>query len=433
MNITAITCTRDRPAAFKLCELYISRQTVKPMQWIVLDDGNTPVVCTQGQHYIFCPEARSPGISMVNKLKIAFAPGIITGDAVVFIEDDDHYNDTWLETCAKALETAWIFGEGRAIYYNVRDRWWYEHVNMEHTSLCMTAIRREAYPTMVAVLRATRHAFVDTPLWASTRRDKKKITDPNRPGYKRLVIGIKGMPGTLGYSGAHSVRDTSAKDDLDNTKLISLIGTDVSLYAEYWTKYEPPLNLKVPTHTETGRVHGPNWSRWLKHMVDKPGVVGMEIGTFRGESAEWMCENVFTAPDALYYCVDPFTGSVEHGIAGIDCTTLEADSIARLAPFPQARIIKGYSQNVLREFEIPLDFLYVDGDHTAAAALRDAVLGFELLKVGGILVWDDYLWEAMPRPIDRPKIGIDAFLTAYSDRIEVLGGRAWQVAIMKTK
>ncbi len=432
MTITTITCTRDRPEAFKLCELYLKRQTVKPNQMLVLDDGNTPVTCTLGQQYFYCPEARN-GISMLNKLKIAFAPGVITSDAVVFTEDDDWFAPTWLEECTKALTTAWIFGEGRAVYYNVHFRWWFEHINMNHASLCSTAIRKELFNS-VRALAVGKNAFIDEALWRMVRRDKQKLIDPNTRGGKRLIVGIKGMPGTLGYSGAHSVRDKSAKDDPDLVKLISLISTDVSLYEEFWTQYVPPQNLKVSVHTETGRVHGPKWMRWLKHLVDKPGAVGAEIGTFRGESAEFMCENIFTAPDAEYYCIDPFTGSVEHGLAGIDCTTLESDTRARLKNFPQAKIIKGYSQDALMAWtRKQLDFCYVDGDHTAMAAMRDAVMAFEILKVGGVLAWDDYEWTVMPRPVDCPKLGIDGFLAAYADRIEILQPRGWQVAVKKLK
>ena len=61
----------------------------------------------------------------------------------------------------------------------------------------------------------------------------------------------------------------------------------------------------------------------------------------------------------------------------------------------------------------------------------DAVLGFELLKPGGVMIFDDYLWESMPRPIERPKIAVDAFLAAYADKLEVLQPRGWQIAIRK--
>jgi hypothetical protein len=62
--------------------------------------------------------------------------------------------------------------------------------------------------------------------------------------------------------------------------------------------------------------------------------------------------------------------------------------------------------------------------------LRDAVLSFEILKPGGIMVFDDYSWRVMPRDIDCPKIAIDAFVACYADHLEFLG-KGSQYAIRK--
>ena len=430
-TITVVTCTRDRPEAFALLEKFISRQTRKPDQWHVYDDGETPVKCTMGQKYIYCPEARR-GVSLNNKIRMAFAPGVITSDIVVFAEDDDYLHPEWLETCEKELQNRHLFGEGRAIYYNVKDRWWFEHANLTHASLCSTAIRKELFTVVYNLARGT-SPFIDTPLWKITRPAVKYLLDPARRQGERYTVGIKAMPGTIGYSLAHKGRDRDAKDDLELVKLRSLIGNDADLYAPFWPKYEPPMVTKIPVHNETGRERGPRWMKWLGHLVDKPDAVGLEIGTFKGESAEFMCENIFTGEGANYFCVDPFTGSVEHqGV--VDCSTLEKEARARLAPFKAAKIIKGYSQDVLTNWKGPtLDAAYIDGGHTSMEALRDGVLAFELLKIGGILFFDDYEWTVYPRPQDCPKLGVDSFLAAYADFIEILPYRGWQVAVRRIK
>src|SRR6478735_6684213 len=140
MKITCVTPACKRPEAWVLSEGYMRRQTRQPDQWIVLDNDDPPTKCTMGQQVIYLPGARTPGsVDMINKLKEAFAPGIITGDVVIFWENDDWYAPNWIETCAKELETCQLFGEGRAHYYNVRERWWFQHANMDHASLCATA------------------------------------------------------------------------------------------------------------------------------------------------------------------------------------------------------------------------------------------------------------------------------------------------------
>ena len=169
----------------------------------------------------------------------------------------------------------------------------------------------------------------------------------------------------------------------------------------------------------------PHWLNWLGHLQDQPNVSGLEAGTFRGYSSKWMLENIFTHPTARYYSVDTFEGSKEHqGDPTIDWAVLEAGTRAYLAPHPQSVIIKGQSNHVLHKMYMDcqmFDFTYIDAAHDARNVLRDAVLAFDILKVGGVMIFDDYLWAMMADPLDRPKIAIDSFLSCNAKQIEVLG------------
>jgi predicted O-methyltransferase YrrM len=174
-----------------------------------------------------------------------------------------------------------------------------------------------------------------------------------------------------------------------------------------------------------------SWRTHLTHLVGKPGIQGAEIGTFKGESAEWMLKNIFTSPTARYYCIDPFTGGDDQIKLGIDCSNLEKLARERLAPYSQAVIIPQRSQIALRTMnQNCLDFLYIDGSHIAADVLEDSVLGFSLLKAGGVIIWDDYLWDIVPDELDRPRPAIDAFLKIYSRRIKVKSA-GWQIVAVK--
>jgi predicted O-methyltransferase YrrM len=65
------------------------------------------------------------------------------------------------------------------------------------------------------------------------------------------------------------------------------------------------------------------------------------------------------------------------------------------------------------------DFIYIDGSHKAADVLEDAVLSFRLLKVGGLLIFDDYAWNGGgPTEFDNPRRGIDAFYHAYGNQLK---------------
>lgn len=82
-------------------------------------------------------------------------------------------------------------------------------------------------------------------------------------------------------------------------------------------------------------------------------------------------------------------------------------------------------------------WIYVDGSHEAQDVFCDAAGAFRLLKSGGILVFDDYLWtEPMQRGghVNRtPKPAIDAFVNIFYDRLTVVAGAGlWQLYLRKT-
>lgn len=148
-----------------------------------------------------------------------------------------------------------------------------------------------------------------------------------------------------------------------------------------------------------------------------------------------MLDNIATHPSSRYCCIDPFTGGEEHALGGIDCTKLEAETRARVGRFGErCEVNVGRSEAVLPEWMaggLSFDFAYIDGDHHAAAVLRDSVLAWELLKPGGVLIWDDYGWTVMPDMVDRPMIAIESFLQCYAPHLQRLEPRGWQAAVAK--
>lgn len=415
---------------------------------IVLDDGEVPTVPTLGQEYKYWPEMRGRG-SMVKKIRRAMSENLIKGDAIIFAEDDDFMAADYVQWHIEGLKQFAIYGEGRALYYNVHHRWWFEHVNLKHASLCATSITKQLFPWLLKQCTISEEPFLDVRLW-NNAPGSAKVADPYlHPSRRRRSVGIKAMPGRTGYGGGHRGRDRSAVDDPQLTKLRSLIGADADLYAKFYEADAAPLSpernghipVKLPTppknmsphiaRSEAGRAHGENWKNWLAEFRGKK-VVGLEIGTFEGDSAEWMLENVATHPDSRYHCIDPFCGAADHHFHGIDTSKTEEKTRAKLARFPNVIIHKAYSQDELRTMaKNSIDWFYCDGSHTARDTCRDLVYATDLLKVGGVGICDDYQWAAMPNELDRPKVAIDAFLKIYGKQIRVLSPRGYQIAFQK--
>lgn len=174
----------------------------------------------------------------------------------------------------------------------------------------------------------------------------------------------------------------------------------------------------------------PIWNKLLSPFKGKPDIQYLEIGVNEGRSAIWTLENILTHPSSKLTGIDLFPEFPE----GFDLKKKYLSNLKLSGFAHKATTIKGFSQIELRRLPLnSFDIIYIDGDHKADGVLADAVLSFELLKPGGILIFDDYLWskEQLPEEL-RPQIAIDSFITAYRNSIEVLH-RGYQVFIRKRK
>ncbi len=193
-------------------------------------------------------------------------------------------------------------------------------------------------------------------------------------------------------------------------------------FTEHWTAYTEQVWPQIL----------PEW------LVARPPCNFLEIGSYEGRSAVWLVENLMRANDVLY-CVDTWEGGEEH--AGTDMAVVKHrfDSNIRLAiskrEFHPGQVVaqRGKSCDVLpghiavgRKF----DFVYVDGSHRAVDVLSDAVMSWQLLAPGGILIFDDYLWGDAADPLSRPKTAIDAFINIYGPQLRVVY-IGYQMAIAK--
>lgn len=145
------------------------------------------------------------------------------------------------------------------------------------------------------------------------------------------------------------------------------------------------------------------------------------------------------------HCIDTWEGGVENDptIMGeverrFDHNVVEA--IASAAHPVAFRKHKALSSLALAELLAggrrgSFDFVYVDGSHQAPDVLLDAVLGFQLAKVGGVIVFDDYLWPLEPsgaqNHYNMPKPAVDAFVNIYQRKLDVYKAPLYQLYVQK--
>jgi len=169
--------------------------------------------------------------------------------------------------------------------------------------------------------------------------------------------------------------------------------------------------------------HVPNWTRLLEDYRDRPGVRMLEIGSYEGRSTVWFLANVLTHATASIVCVDIFTRAAY---------ALRFDHNIRVSGVGhKVTKLQGPSHTILRKLPRDhFDVIYIDGWHEAAYVLKDGVMSWHRLKPGGVMIFDDYLWDLHKPARDRPQIAIDVFLESFAGQYEVLL-KDYQVAIRK--
>lgn len=174
------------------------------------------------------------------------------------------------------------------------------------------------------------------------------------------------------------------------------------------------------------RSNAPVWEHLFRRLgwrADEPKVV-VEIGSYEGSSAMWIAHNLLKAAESRLYCIDFWEGE-----GAAERFARFERNIAELPDPEKLVVMKSRSFDALVRLAqegVRADFIYVDGSHAAPDVLSDLVLSFGLLKNGGLIICDDYLWSD-PRYggsdiVGRPKIAIDAFTTIYARKLRILGG-----------
>jgi len=160
----------------------------------------------------------------------------------------------------------------------------------------------------------------------------------------------------------------------------------------------------------------PSFWKHLKALQGTPCSI-LEIGCFEGRASTWLLQNIATSPDSRLLCLD------------CNDQPLFAANIRQAGGEKRTEFRRGASRETLRRLSFAsYDFIYIDGGHGSIDVLEDAVQSFRLAKPGAIIAFDDYLWnDPQHNEHGVPKPAIDAFLTLYDKKIQILesGYQIW--------
>lgn len=174
----------------------------------------------------------------------------------------------------------------------------------------------------------------------------------------------------------------------------------------------------------------------------------LEVGSYEGASACFMVAQLATLAPIELHCIDTWAGGVDNLDAGTNMGEVEKRfhhnmGVALQRALHKVELVTHKDDSVVAMARLLaqgsagyFDLVYVDGSHQAPDVLADAVLAFKLLRVGGTLVFDDYLWaENLPYgrdPLRCPKLAIDAFVNCYFRKLQVLRAPLNQLYVQKT-
>lgn len=170
----------------------------------------------------------------------------------------------------------------------------------------------------------------------------------------------------------------------------------------------------------------PTWLRAFhkKQITSSTPLNCLEIGSWQGMSALF---TLMHFNNASITCVDTWEGSDENKSKKASESNILSD-VERMFDSNtnqyKSRICKyrGTSYQFFNDhFENSIyDLVYIDGSHHSDDVIVDAFKAFEMLKVGGLMIFDDYFWRYYPKHIDNPSGAINAFIRAKRHQLKVI-------------
>jgi predicted O-methyltransferase YrrM len=173
----------------------------------------------------------------------------------------------------------------------------------------------------------------------------------------------------------------------------------------------------------------------------------IEIGSYEGRSTCHLIEKLSDTRAIEIHCIDSWEGGVEHDRVEMSSVEMRFDKNIQIAAGkaknpPKIVKHKSFSNAALAKLlttEPPssFDLIYIDGSHQAPDVLTDCVMAFQLLRKGGLMIFDDYIWsmEEMGKQdvLNMPKIAIDAFLNIFQRKMVIVrGAPVYQLYAVKT-
>jgi predicted O-methyltransferase YrrM len=142
----------------------------------------------------------------------------------------------------------------------------------------------------------------------------------------------------------------------------------------------------------------------------KPSVA-VEIGSARGKSACFVGRALKENGSGKLFAIDPHTRTDWNDENSVDTLEIMRRNIRTLKLERHVEIIRDTSVNAAARWMLPIDMIFIDGDHSYDGVKRDWELFSPFVKRFGVVVFHDTMWDLNPEsPSSRADMGVPAFV-----------------------
>jgi predicted O-methyltransferase YrrM len=134
----------------------------------------------------------------------------------------------------------------------------------------------------------------------------------------------------------------------------------------------------------------------------------MEIGSAQGWSTCHIALALKENFAGRLYAVDPHTRTAWNDAGPTDTHAILRDNLRRCGVCEFVEIVRASSEAAARGWVRPIDFLFIDGDHSIQGVRRDWELFSPFLGEFGVAVFHDTTWER--HGLHRTDMGVPQFV-----------------------
>lgn len=189
-------------------------------------------------------------------------------------------------------------------------------------------------------------------------------------------------------------------------------------------------------------IYIPEWERLLSQYKGEPAQF-LEIGLFEGMCSVYTLDHILTHPESTLTGIDNFKGGEENQSVGSAILDTLLDRFKHNLGERLSRVdlrIGDSDMELLKlcaEHQEPcFDVVYVDGSHRPVDAFMDAYLSWRMLRIGGMMIFDDYAYayrDLIYNSLVIPAEGINKFLKMATGHYEMVKEPDYQLWIRKKR